>query len=286
MLKNYFSLVKFSHTIFALPFALWGFFLAVKHGGYQFDYAIFIAVLLCMLFARNSAMGFNRLIDREIDKKNSRTANREIPAGKIKTKHALAFVIINSLLFITVCYFINSLVFFLSPVALFVVLGYSYTKRFTAFCHLILGLGLSLAPIGAFLAVSGQFEFLPVIYSLAVLFWVSGFDIIYALQDIKFDSSQNLHSIPVALGIKKSIFVSRLLHFGSAFFIFIGGLPKLGNFNFIYWIGVFVFVSLLIYQHNVVKHNNLARINMAFFTLNGIAGLLFAGFAISSLYFF
>ncbi|MEQ1676775.1 MAG: UbiA-like polyprenyltransferase, partial [Chitinophagaceae bacterium] len=192
--KNYLSLIKFSHTIFAMPFALIGFFLGLfettsvvpswhtKIFSPQFDWKLigikFILVILCMIFARSAAMAFNRYLDRQYDAKNPRTAIREIPAGIITPKNALAFTIISSLLFIACTFFINRLCFYLSPVALAVVLGYSYTKRFTPLCHLILGLGLSLAPIGAYLAVSGHFSLLPVIFSLAVLFWVSGFDII------------------------------------------------------------------------------------------------------------
>jgi len=166
-IKNYFSLVKFSHTIFAMPFALIGFFLAIKTTNYNFSddgIKLLILVILDMILARNAAMGFNRYLDRKIDAKNPRTAVREIPSGKIKSTYALGFVILNSLLFIVSTYFINELVFYLSPVALFVVLGYSYTKRFTWLCHFVLGLGLSLAPIGAYLAVTGMFELIPIIF--------------------------------------------------------------------------------------------------------------------------
>ena len=181
-MKNYLSLVKFSHTIFALPFALIGFFIAIGLHGHDFKWTTFVYVILCMVFARSAAMAFNRYVDRKIDKANERTANvREIPNGTIKPTSALVFVIINCVLFIATTYFINPLCFYLSPIALLVVLGYSYTKRFTALCHLVLGIGLGLAPIGAYLAVTGVFDWLPLYFSFAVLFWVSGFDIIYAL---------------------------------------------------------------------------------------------------------
>ena len=198
-MKNYFSLIKFSHTIFALPFALLGFFLAYLRFGSVFDAKLLGLVLLCMIFARSAAMGFNRYLDREIDKDNPRTIGREIPAGIISAKAALGFVIIVSLLFILTTWFINPLVFALSPVALLITLGYSYTKRFTFLCHFVLGLGLALAPIGAYLAAGGGFDLVPVLYSFAVLFWVSGFDIIYALQDEDFDKAHGLNSIPVVL---------------------------------------------------------------------------------------
>ncbi len=193
-MKNYLSLIKFSHTIFALPFAIIGFFLAINTSSVTINWLILVYVVLCMIFARSAAMAFNRYIDRKIDLANPRTAEvREIPNGTISSKNALIFVIVNCILFIGTTYLINPLCFYLSPVALAVVLGYSLTKRFTALCHLVLGLGLSLAPIGAYLAVTGQFDWLPLFFSFSVLFWVSGFDIIYALQDEEFDKEQKLH---------------------------------------------------------------------------------------------
>src|SRR6056297_3110881 len=194
--KNFLSLVKFSHTIFAMPFAFIGYFLALYQTNANFEWKLLGLIVLCMIFARYAAMAFNRFIDREIDNKNPRTAIREIPSGVVKAKSALIFVIVNALLFILTTYFINKITFILSPVALFIILGYSITKKFTALCHLILGLGLSLAPIGAYLSVTGQFAVIPVIFSFVVLFWVSGFDIIYALQDEDFDKQEKLYSIP------------------------------------------------------------------------------------------
>jgi 4-hydroxybenzoate polyprenyltransferase len=218
-MKKYLSLVTFAHTIFAMPFAFIGFFLAVTTTQYHFDWLKLVLMVLCMVFARNSAMAFNRYLDRDIDIQNPRTKQRDIPAGRISPKAALTFVIINCLLFITATWFINRLCFFLSPVALFVVMGYSATKRFTALCHLVLGLGLSLAPIGAYLVVTGQFAITPIFFSLSVLCWVSGFDIIYALQDEDFDRSQNLHSIPAYLGKVNALRLSTFLHVLSAVFI-------------------------------------------------------------------
>src|ERR1041385_3967632 len=179
--------MKFSHTVFALPFAIIGFCLAIYSGKAIFSWEKLFLVIGCMVFARSAAMAFNRYIDREFDAKNQRTAVREIPSGIITPGSALFFVIASSLLFITATFFINPICFYLSPVALLVVLGYSYTKRFTPLCHLILGIGLSLAPIGAYLAATGHFALQPLLFSFAVLFWVSGFDIIYALQDETFD---------------------------------------------------------------------------------------------------
>ena len=281
-IKNYLSLVKFSHTIFALPFAVIGFFLAVSTTNTELNWMTLGLVILCMVFARSAAMAFNRYLDRDIDIDNEGTAIREIPAGAIKAKSALLFVIINCLLFIATTYFINSLCFYLSPVALAIVLAYSYTKRFTALCHLVLGIGLSLAPIGAFLAVTGEFMLLPLLFSFAVLFWVSGFDIIYALQDQEFDKSHQLHSIPVWLGTKGALNLSSTFHFLTASSIIFAG--YYGNFNWIYWIGAAIFCGLLIYQHRLVKPNDLSKINLAFFTTNGIASVIFALFVLADLY--
>ena len=280
-IKNYLSLVKFAHTIFAMPFALVGFFLAIsRYSLHNSWWVLLLLVVLCMIFARNAAMGFNRYIDREFDSENARTAQREIPSGVISPQKALLFVILNATLFIITTYFMNEnhLAFFLSPVALIVILGYSLTKRFTSLCHLVLGLGLSLAPIGAYISVSGRFDVVPVLLSFMVLFWVSGFDIIYALQDIDFDKSQKLKSIPETLGIRNSLLLSAILHSFSLIIIVIIGL--IGSFGYIYWIGAFIFILLLIYQHIIVKVNDLSKINFAFFTTNGFASLIFGIFAV------
>lgn len=281
-LSNYLSLVKFSHTIFALPFAIIGYFLAIAYTEAEFDIKLFAFVVLCMVFARSAAMAFNRYIDRSIDEQNARTAIREIPAGIVKPQSALIFVIANCVLFVATTYFINPLCFYLSPVALLVVLGYSLTKRFTALCHLILGLGLSLAPIGAYLAVTGKFDWLPLFFSFAVLFWVSGFDIIYALQDEDFDRSKNLKSIPVLLGKKGALMLSNILHLISAGFIIYAGIYA--EFALWYWIGATIYVLLLFYQHTLVKPNDLSKVNIAFFTTNGIASVVFAVFVLIDLY--
>ena len=295
--KNYLSLVKFSHTIFALPFALIGFFVALTLGkqqwslndaiGWGYDITNFVVwrkfllILICMVTARSAAMAFNRYLDRSFDAKNPRTAIREIPAGIISANRALVFTIVNCLLFILATFFINRICFFLSPVALFVILFYSYTKRFTALCHIVLGLGLSLAPIGAYLAVTGHFHLLPILFSFTVLFWVSGFDIIYALQDIDFDQAHKLHSIPAAVGKKNALRVSELLHLLSAACVVFAGFY--GRFGWLYWIGVAVFIGMLIYQHSVVRPDDLRRVNLAFMTANGIASVVFAVFVIADL---
>ncbi len=301
IIKKYLSLVKFSHTIFALPFAMIGFFLAVAKGGFnntanaplgwgitfpetwQMVLLKFLLVLICMITARSAAMAFNRYLDRSFDAKNPRTAIREIPQGIISPNSALRFVILNALIFTIVTYTINPICFFLSPVALFVILFYSYTKRFTALCHLVLGLGLSLAPIGAYLAVTGHFNLLPILFSFTVLFWVSGFDIIYAMQDIDFDQSNELHSIPSVLGPVNALRVSELLHLLSAISVVIAGVY--GGFHFIYWIGILVFIGMLIYQHSIVKPYDLTKVNIAFMTANGIASVVFGLLVIVDLFF-
>jgi 4-hydroxybenzoate polyprenyltransferase len=300
--KKYLSLIKFSHTIFAMPFALIGFALGIiysseysitspnsqipKFSNQQINIStqtalLLLLVILCMVFARSAAMAFNRYLDRHFDAKNPRTAIREIPAGILRAENVLWFTIINSLLFIVTTFFINRLCFYLSPVALAVVLGYSYTKRFTPLCHLVLGVGLSLAPIGAFLAVTGEFQLLPLLFSFAVICWVSGFDIIYALQDEEFDRSEKLYSIPAWLGKAAALRVSRVLHVCSAIFVVLAGC--LGGLGILYWMAVAVFAGMLIYQQSIVKPNDLRKVNLAFMTANGIASVVFATLAIVDL---
>jgi len=280
---HYLSLIKFGHTIFALPFAFVGFFLAFVEQQHDSSFWLqkFVLVLLCMVFVRSAAMAFNRYLDRHFDALNPRTAVREVPAGVIKPSHALAFTIITSLLFVATTWFINPLCFVLSFVALFVVLFYSYTKRFTALCHLVLGVGLSLAPIGAYLAITATFDVLPVLFSLLVFTWVSGFDIIYALQDEQFDKSQKLHSIPVALGPVNALRVSSALHILSAIIIFCIG--YVGNFHPIYWMGAYTFGGLLYYQHSIVKPHDLKKVNVAFANTNGVASVVFAILTITAI---
>lgn len=279
---NYFSLVKFSHTVFAMPFAFIGFALGVSENEYSFSPRMLLLIILCMIFARNAAMGFNRFADRHFDAMNPRTSSREIPTGKIGTRQAVAFVIINAVLFIITTFFINNLAFALSPVALIVILGYSLTKRITALCHFVLGLGLSLAPVGAYISVTGKFSLLPVIYSLIVLTWSSGFDIIYALQDDTFDRENRLHSVPSSAGRKKAIIVSVIVHLVTFLLVITAGWA--GNGQIFYWIGAGLFSSLLIYQHIIVKPGDLSKVNIAFGTTNGIASIIFAAFMITDLF--
>ena len=281
-MKKYLSLVLFAHTVFALPFAFIGFFLAVTTTEHEFTWLKLVLMVLCMVFARNSAMSFNRYLDRHIDAQNPRTVIRDIPAGRISSNQALIFTVVNSLLFIVTTFFINPLCLALSPVALAVVLGYSYTKRFTPLCHLVLGLGLALAPIGAYLVVTGEFALLPIFFSLAVLCWVSGFDIIYALQDEEFDRENGLNSIPAWLGKKRALQVSSLLHALAVIFI---TLPLFfTTLSWFYVAGILFFIILLLYQHHLVKPDDLSKVDRAFFTTNGIASVVFASFFLLDAY--
>jgi 4-hydroxybenzoate polyprenyltransferase len=285
MVKKYLSLVKFSHTIFALPFAFIGFFMGVFFEAQQKSLPmldvllqkqmlqLFLLVLVCMVTARSAAMAFNRYLDRHFDAKNPRTAIREIPSGVIAASSALRFVIFNAILFITATYFINPICFYLSPVALFVILFYSFTKRFTALCHMVLGLGLSLAPIGAYLAVTGSFAIIPILFSCVVICWVSGFDIIYAMQDVDFDASHNLHSIPTYLGKVNALKLSVFLHVIAAVLVIVAGV--LAGYGYFYWEGALVFIGMLYYQHSIVSPTNLTKVNIAFMTANGIASVIF-----------
>lgn len=268
-----------------MPFAMIGFFIGLTEmrsmSLSEWIFKLFL-VIMCMVFARSAAMAFNRFLDQEIDAKNPRTAVREIPTGIIKSQQALLFTLFSSVAFITTTYFINLLCFCLSFVALFVVLFYSFTKRFTALCHLVLGVGLSLAPIGAYLSLVGSFSLLPLLFSFTVLCWVSGFDIIYALQDEEFDKAHKLHSIPAFLGKKKALFTSRFLHvFAGVIVVFVGYHYQFGLF---YGIGATVFCGMLFYQQSIVKPNDLSKVNIAFMTANGIASVVFSIFVILDLF--
>ena len=275
-MNKYFSLVLFAHSVFALPFAIIGFFLAINTSPFGFDWLKLLLMLACMVFARNAAMAFNRYLDRDIDAANPRTATRDIPAGRISPTQALTFTVINSVLFVAATWFINLVCFYLSPLALAVVLGYSYTKRFTPLCHVVLGLGLGLAPLGAYLVVTGVFHIVPVFYALAVLFWVAGFDIIYALQDEEFDREHRLNSIPAWLGKYRALRVSEAFHILSAVFVI---LPLFFSpLGWFYVFGVVFYCALLIYQHRIVSPSDLSRVDRAFMTTNGIASVVFACF--------
>ncbi|MFA6769583.1 MAG: UbiA-like polyprenyltransferase [Bacteroidales bacterium] len=279
---NYFSFIKFAHTLFALPFGLIGFVLALTISGESFSLTLLLLVLIAMVAARSAAMGFNRYKDRDIDSLNPRTKQREIPAGKISPSSALTFVIVNSFIFLTAAWFINLLCFILAFPTLLVLLGYSYFKRFSALSHYILGGALAIAPTGAYIAVTGSFHIAPVILSGLVLLWVSGFDIIYSLGDEKFDINNSLHSIPQLIGAKKALMVSSVGHILVVpmllLFYFI-----VNDLGLIYIIGAIIFSGLLLWQHLIISAKDLSRIDAAFFTANGIASFIFALFTITDL---
>jgi 4-hydroxybenzoate polyprenyltransferase len=274
------SLVKFSHTVFAMPFALTGYFYGVQTAG--FSWLLLLKIVLCMVFARNAAMGFNRWADRKIDAVNPRTVGREIPQGVITPKHALAFVVVNGLLFLLIAFWINRLCGLLAPVALAVILGYSLTKRFWWGCHLFLGLALAIAPSGAFLAVTGTLTWTPMLLSALVLTWTAGFDVIYSLQDLDFDRERGLHSLPARLGAFGALAVSAGLHLVTAA-LALRLVFAFGN-SWPVRVGSVIFVALLVYQHLIVGPKRLGRIDLAFGTLNGIASIVYAIFIIAGFY--
>ncbi|MBQ2416949.1 MAG: UbiA family prenyltransferase [Alistipes sp.] len=275
------GLVKFSHTIFAMPFALMAFVFALKTTDTQFSWILLLQIVGCMVFARNVAMGFNRWTDWKIDRDNPRTASREIPAGKISPKSAIIFVIINALLFIAVSSSINLLTAILSPVALAVVMFYSYCKRFTSLAHIVLGLSLGIAPSAAYIATTGTLTFAPCLISLLVLTWCGGFDIIYALQDLDFDRKNGLHSIPVRFGVKGALYISIALHAISIASLILFSLycPQ----GWLLWIGEALFCGCIILEHILVTPTHQRSIGIAFGTLNGIASLTLATFTILQL---
>ena len=282
--SKYLRLVKFSHTIFAMPFALVAFAYALWSSDAEFSWWLLLQVVLCMVFARNVAMGFNRWADRDIDKDNPRTASREIPSGQISPRNALAFVIINALLFVATASTINLLTALLSPVALAVVMFYSYCKRFTSLAHLVLGLSLAIAPAGAYIAVTGTLTFAPCLLSLVVLTWTGGFDIIYALQDATFDRERGLHSIPSRFSVATSLYISIALHCVSvaALILFASYLPQ----GWLLWCGVALFTAILVAEHILVTPTRQRSIGIAFGTLNGLASLTLALFVIANIIIF
>ena len=287
-ITKYANLVKFSHTIFAMPFALISFVYAVKSSPENLAQsnpywwvALLVQVVLCMVFARNVAMGFNRWADRKIDAQNPRTASREIPAGKISPRAALWFVGINALLFIITASTINWLTAALSPVALGVIMAYSYCKRFTSMAHLVLGLSLSIAPVGAYIAVRGEFALEPCILALLVLTWCGSFDIIYALQDQEFDRQNGLHSIPAKFSTRTALGISTALHVVSIATLvwYASFLPQ----NWLTWTGAAIFSAIIIAEHILVTPTRQRNIGIAFGTLNGLASTTLAIFFITSM---
>ena len=269
-LKLTLGMIKFQHSIFALPFALSMVFYAT-HGHPQ--PRELLLVVLCMITARNAAMSFNRIVDRHFDAKNPRTQNREIPTGLLSLGFAKGFCLINCVLFIIFSLFFNNLTLILSPFALCVVLGYSLTKRFTHLTQLFLGISLGIAPIAAWIALTGQIALFPCLVGLAVTFWVAGFDLIYSTLDHDYDKAHGLKNIVVRLGVAKALQLSRFLHILSfALFMTAGWVM---NFSTVYFVGISLMGLCLGYEHSLVKAHDLSRVNAAFFTLNGFVSMIF-----------
>ena len=268
-IKIILDMIKFEHTIFMLPFAVMSAFIA-SDGFPALDKLGWI--LVAMVGARSCAMAFNRLADAKIDKANSRTSIRAIPAGLITKGAVWGFTLVSAALLVFAAYNLNPLAFALSPIALVVIMGYSYTKRFTSLSHLWLGTSLSIAPIGAWIAIKGQFDWTPILLGLAVLLWTAGFDIIYACQDFDFDRNHRLHSIPAKFGIRPALWISSVLHVVMVAVLI--GVALLADLGVIYLVGVGVVIIILVYEHAIVKPNDLSRVNLAFFTLNGVVSLV------------
>jgi 4-hydroxybenzoate polyprenyltransferase len=260
----YGRMVKLSHSVFALPFALASAALAAGEGTRWREVAW---IVVAMVGARSAAMGFNRLADHELDARNPRTAGRELPRGVLRRAEVWAFVALSAAALVLAAGMLNPVCLMLSPVALAIVFGYSYTKRFTALSHLVLGLGLALAPVGAWLALRGQLAPVPIVLGLAVLCWVAGFDTIYACQDVAFDREAGLHSLPARLGIARALGVARGLHVLAV--VLLALVYRLAPLHPLYLAGVAGVAALLVYEHSLVKADDLSRVDAAFFAVNG-----------------
>ncbi len=278
-IRIFLEMIKFSHTIFALPFALTSAFIA-SWGLPPFEK--FFWIIVAMVSARTGAMSFNRLVDMYIDAKNPRTKDRPLPKGLISKEAVIFYTILSFSLLIFSAYRLNKLCFYLSPLALIILTGYSLTKRFTYYSHIVLGLALAGAPLGAWIAIKGEFDLLPLILAVAVLFWVAGFDVLYALQDYEFDRKEGLYSIPVKFGIKNSILISRIFHF--LMLILLLSLFFIRDFGFFYLVGIFIISLLLLYEHSLVKEEDLSKLDIAFFNMNGYISVLFFIFTVIDVY--
>lgn len=272
-------MIKFEHTIFALPFALISALLAAHSAGLAHSLPtahMWLWILAAMVGARSAAMAFNRIVDARFDAQNPRTAARAIPAGVLTTAQVAAFTAGAVALFELAAYELNPLCFLLSPLALAAILGYSYTKRFTALSHLALGASIGIAPVGAWIAVTGRIEPIPLILGASVTLWIGGFDIIYALQDLEFDRSAGLRSLPVRIGAARALAVSRAMHA-----LLLGCLAAVGflaGLHWIYYAGMVIVALLIAYEHTLVSPDDLSRVNLAFFTLNGWVSICLLGF--------
>jgi 4-hydroxybenzoate polyprenyltransferase len=273
--RNVLEMIKFEHSVFALPFALTAALLAVRGSGLSWPELLpkFVWIIVAMVAGRSAAMAFNRLVDAEIDARNPRTEMRAIPTRQVSRPFTWGFVIFWTLVLFVAAYNLNPLCFKLAPVALVVLFGYSYTKRFTSLSHLVLGLALGIAPAAAWIAIRGALDPPILLLTAAVTFWTAGFDIIYACQDYHFDSQEGLFSIPRSLGIRQALLISRLLHLLMVALLL--WLARLLSLSWLSLIGVGVVAALLFYEHSLVKPYDLSRVNAAFFTVNGLVSVVF-----------
>jgi len=271
VVRTWGRMVKFSHSIFALPFALSGATLAAAETGITGWQVFWIVV--AMVCARNAAMGFNRLADHRLDGLNPRTASRELPRGELSRGSVWAFTVVLSAGLVLAAFMLNPLCGWLSPLALAIVFGYSFTKRFTWSSHLVLGLSLAIAPVAGWLAVSGRFSWVAWLLGLAVLLWVAGFDIVYACQDAEFDSQHGLYSIPTRFGVPGALWIARACHVGML--VALAGVGWLADLHPVYWLGWLLICALLVWEHRLVRSDDLSRVGIAFFNMNGIISVLY-----------
>lgn len=289
-IKVFAEMIKFEHTIFALPFAYLGMFLGVR----QISGAVqgrpipsveqFIWITLAMVGARTAAMALNRLIDRHIDARNPRTATRALPQGQLSAGEVWVYIVLSFALLIVAAYQLQPLAVKLFPIAVFVLSIYSYMKRISWTCHLVLGLALGLAPLGAWLGITGTIDLAPAILGLAVALWVAGFDVIYACQDFEFDRKCGLHSIPARFGLAKALYIARAFHVLAIILLFLAG--ALLTLSWVFFLGVFVAAGILYYEHRLVSPEDLSKLNAAFFNMNGILSVMVFIFTFADLMIF
>lgn len=272
-------MIKLSHSVFALPFALAAAALAARSHGIEAHQLLWIVI--AMVSARSAAMGFNRFADRAMDAENPRTRDRALPRGRIAPRTVTVIIIACCALFVFSAYQLNELCLKLSPLALLVILAYSYFKRFTWATHLVLGLALGIAPVGAWIAVTGTFDPAPIWLAAAVLTWVAGFDIIYACQDYEFDVAQGVHSLPRRIGIRPALLAARLLH--AATVVFLLAVHQVFDLHALYLCGTVLATGMLVYEHTLVKPDDLSKINVAFFNTNGLVSVVFFVFLLGDI---
>lgn len=272
---TFLKMIKLEHSLFALPFAFVGMFLAANG---MPSWNVILWVVVAMVGARSAAMGLNRYADAEIDARNPRTAAREIPAGNISKKSTIFYIILSLAVYFLAALMLNRLTAILSPIPILIFILYAYAKRFTNFCHIILGIALGLAPVCAWIAVTGTINLPPFILGGAIILWVAGFDILYAIQDIEYDRKEGLHSIPAVFGVSGSLIIAKLLHF-AAFFLFIL-LMAFTNLGYIYLAGVLISGALMAYEHSLVSKDDLSKLNMAFFNMNAYISITIMIFSI------